>query len=137
MSSATSSSAVRSPALYTAFVAGAWLLVVLVLVQAAMAGQALFEGFDIEIHGYVGNASFTLGVVLFGLALFGRLPRLLMALAAVDLVGLFVQTGLGYVGREETWAASVHVPLGVTVFGLTVALATLALLDRRRPATTT
>lgn len=125
------SSSARSPGWSTAFLAGSALLVVLVLVQAAMAGQALFEGFDIEIHGYVGNASFTLGVVLLGLALFGRLPRTLMVLAAVDMVALFGQTGLGYVGRDETWAASVHVPLGVTIFGLTLVMATLAYLDRR------
>jgi hypothetical protein len=128
----TTSTPTRASTLSTAFLAGSVLLVVLVLVQAAMAGQALFEGFDIVIHGYVGNASFTLGVVLLALALFGRLSRPLMVLAAVNMVLLFGQTGLGYVGRDETWAASVHVPLGVTIFGLTMVQATLALLDRQR-----
>jgi hypothetical protein len=34
---------------------------------------------------------------------------------------LFFQTGLGYVGRDSTLAASWHIPLGVTAFGLAVA----------------
>jgi hypothetical protein len=128
----TTSTPTRASTLSTAFLAGSVLLVVLVLVQATMAGQALFEGFDIVIHGYVGIASFTLCVVLLALSLFGRLSRPLMVLAAVNMVLLFGQTGLGYVGRDETWAASVHVPLGVTIFGLTMVQATLALLDRQR-----
>jgi hypothetical protein len=60
-SPATGSTGQRS--LLTAYTVVSGALVVSVMVQAAMAGQALFEGFDSEIHGYVGNASFTLGIV--------------------------------------------------------------------------
>jgi hypothetical protein len=126
--------ATRPRGFVTAFLGGSVLLVVLVLVQAAMAGQSLFEQFDILIHGYVGNASFTLGVVLLGIALFGRLPKALMILAALNMVALFGQTGLGYVGREESLAASIHVPLGVTIFGLTMVQTTLAVIEYQRRA---
>lgn len=108
----------------TAYLVVAITLVITVLVQAAMAGQALFEGFDIAIHGYVGNASFSLGIVGLALALFGRLSNTLTLLAALVLLALFTQTGLGYVGRDITMAASIHVPLGVTTFGL-VAMAAM------------
>lgn len=122
----------RPSGFLTAFLGGSALLVVLVLVQAAMAGQALFEQFDIKVHGYVGNATFTVSVLVFGIALFGRLPRALTIVSALVLVGTFCQTGLGYVGREETVAASVHIPLGVTIFGLVLVQTTLAFLERQR-----
>jgi hypothetical protein len=131
MTSPTVSTTRPSPAV-TAYLGGSILLLVLVLTQAAMAGQALFEGFDIKVHGYVGNASFTLGVVLLAVALFGRLPKPLMLLAAINMVALFGQTGLGYVGRETTMAASLHVPLGVTIFGLSTVQVTLAVLEYQR-----
>jgi hypothetical protein len=128
----TAAPATRSKGALVAFLAGSIVLVILVLTQAAMAGQALFEGFDIKIHGYLGNASFTLGVVLLAIALFGRLPRSLMVLAAINVVALFGQTGLGIVGRETTMAASLHVPLGVAIFGITMVQTTLAVVDYQR-----
>jgi hypothetical protein len=130
----TAAPATRSKGALVSFLAGSIVLVILVLTQAAMAGQALFEGFDILIHGYVGNASFTLGVVLLGVALFGRLPKPLMILAALNMVALFGQTGLGYVGREQSLAASIHVPLGVTIFGITMVQTTLAIIEYQRRA---
>jgi hypothetical protein len=129
-SPATGSTGQRS--LLTAYTVVSGALVVSVMVQAAMAGQALFEGFDIEIHGYVGNASFTLGIVGLALALFGRMSKTLTLLAALVLLALFTQTGLGYVGRETTVAASLHVPLGVLTFGLVAIQATWAVVERQR-----
>lgn len=116
-----------------AFTASSAVLVLLILVQAVLAGQSLFNSVDIAIHGYVGNASFTVGLLVAVLAAVARVPRWQLVLAAVVLAVLFAQTGLGYVGRESTAAASWHVPLGVTVFGLaTVQLVAGAPMGRSR-----
>lgn len=107
-----------------ALAASSCLLVVLVLVQAALAGRHLFQGSSIAVHGYIGNASFTLGIVIAVLVgLTRNAPWWLLALATAVLAGLFGQTGLGYVGRESAAAASWHIPLGVTIFGLATVLA--------------
>ena len=98
------------------------MLAALVLLQAVVAGQALFGDWSIKVHGYLGNASFTLGVILLGLAVAGRSDRVRLALTAVLVAAMFAQTGLGYVGRETLGAAAWHVPLGVTIFGLAVFL---------------
>lgn len=104
--------------------------VVLVLVQAVIAGQALFGGWEIELHGWLGNASFAVGVVLVVLAVKSRVGRAPTFLAVGLVVAMVAQTGLGYAGRTSLAAASWHVPLGVTVFGLAVAQAALLCLPR-------
>ena len=106
-------------------------LVVLIMVQAALAGQFLFNGADIALHGHIGNGSFVLGVVIAGLLALARGSVWLTATAGVLLVALFAQTGLGYVGRESLDAASIHIPLGVACLGLAVAVMILAI-DARR-----
>jgi hypothetical protein len=106
------------------FTGAAALLVLLVSVQAVIAGQFLFQGADIAVHGYVGNASFMVGLVLAGVAILGRLPIWLRIGSIAVVLALFAQTGLGYVGRESGFAASWHIPLGVLTFGLAVALLT-------------
>ena len=92
----------------------------LVLVQAALAGQHLFEGSDvITLHGILGNVTFALTVIGVPLALVVRRGDGLAFGLAVALVALtFAQVGLGYVGRETLSAAAWHIPLGVTIFGL-------------------
>lgn len=97
-------------------------LLALVLVQAVVAGQALFGDWSISVHGYLGNASFVLGVVLVGLAVVGRSDRTRLVLSVILVAALFAQTGLGYVGRETAEAAAWHVPSGVAIFGLTAFL---------------
>ena len=102
------------------------LLAVLVLLQAVVAGQATFGDWEIELHGWMGNGSFALGVLLLGLAAGAGIGRP-SVLAAGALAGaLFVQVGLGYAGRTELSAASWHIPLGVTIFGLSIYILTLA-----------
>jgi hypothetical protein len=102
---------------------------VLVLVQAAVAGQHLFEGASISIHGILGEATFALTVVGVGLAWVRKCDGLVF-FSAVALVSLaFAQVGLGFVGRDTTAAAAWHIPLGVAIFGLTTYQ--LALLTRR------
>lgn len=97
------------------------IVVVLVLVQAAIAGQFLFGDGDIKVHGYIGNASFVFGLIAAGLSVAARMRGWVFALDVALVAALFLQTGLGYVGRESTEAASWHIPLGVTTFGLAVA----------------
>jgi|GEM_PF-1717551 len=93
-------------------------LVVLVLAQASLAGQALFNEGDIGLHGIFGNVSFALGLAAAIFAGLGRVPRWLLAASALTLACLFGQTGLGYAGRESLDAATWHIPLGVAIFGL-------------------
>jgi len=92
----------------------------LVLVQATLAGQYLFEGSDvIELHGILGNITFAL-TVLGVMATFvaARGDGLAFGVAVALMALAFAQVGLGYVGRETTAAAAWHIPVGVTIFGL-------------------
>lgn len=94
----------------------------LVLTQAALAGHSnrLFGSINIEIHGFVGNAVFTLLIVSLVIAAVTRAGTARLATLAALTVLATAQIGLGYVGRTSTEAAGWHVPLGVTIFGLTV-----------------
>ncbi len=96
-------------------------VVVLILVQAMLAGQSLFGTASITVHGFVGNATFAVAVVAAFLALLAKVPVWVLSLDALLALLLFFQTGLGYVGRDSSLAASWHIPLGVTAFGLATA----------------
>ena len=102
----------------TAHRALAYLLPVLVLVQAAIAGQHLFEGAGISVHGILGNVTFALTIAGVVLALVRRCDGLVFGVAVALLALSFAQVGLGYVGRETTAAAAWHIPNGVAIFGL-------------------
>ncbi|MGK2949673.1 MAG: hypothetical protein ACSLFP_13960 [Acidimicrobiales bacterium] len=95
-----------------------WAIPVLVLVQASLAGQHLFDGQSITLHGILGNITFALTVLGVVLAVVRRQPGLVFALAVALVALSFAQVGLGYVGRETLAAASWHIPVGVTIFGL-------------------
>jgi hypothetical protein len=91
----------------------------LVLVQAALAGQFLTANSDaLTAHRLVGEG---LGLVALVVAACGyRLRTTFPELwwLALGLVFLVVaQTGLGFAGRESSWAAAFHVPAGVLTFG--------------------
>ena len=92
-------------------------LPVLVLAQAALAGQHLFDGASITLHGILGNVSFAIAAALVVLAVSRRRPGLEFALAVGLAAMAFAQVGLGYVGRDSAAAASWHIPLGVAIFG--------------------
>lgn len=137
MTATTATTSSRS-SLGTAHLAVNAVIAVLILVQAALAGQALFMAdtgwpgsTEITVHGIVGNVTFTLGLVAAVLAFLAKAGRGLLTANAVLLLALFAQTGLGYVGRETMGAASIHVPLGVTSFGLAVAITVVAAVRRR------
>lgn len=105
----------------------AWLVPLGILVQAALAGQALFAAADLfGLHGGVGHGTLALAVITAGLAWVTRAPRPVAVLATLAVLGLVGQTGLGYVGHRTgvALASSLHIPLGVALLGLTVATAT-------------
>jgi hypothetical protein len=106
----------------------AYVLPVLVLVQAALAGQHLFEGSSISLHGILGEVTFALTVLGVVLAVVRRCDGLVFGVAVALVALTFAQVGLGFVGRDTTVAASWHIPVGVAVFGLTTYQ--LALLTR-------
>jgi len=110
---------VARPGLDTAHRIYAYAMPVLVLVQAAIAGQHLFEGASISVHGVLGNISFALTLVGVALALLRRCTAIVFFVAVALLAMAFAQVGLGYVGRETLSAAAWHIPNGVAIFGLT------------------
>lgn len=107
----------------------AYALPVLVLVQAALAGQHLFQGSSISVHGILGEVTFALTVVGVVLAVVRRCDGLVFGVAVALAALAFAQVGLGFVGRDTTAAAAWHIPVGVAIFGLTTYQ--LALLTRR------
>lgn len=113
----TQSTAAERPGIDLAYRVVVSALPLLVIVQAVLAGQHLFEGSDvIKLHGILGNVSFLLAVAAVPLALLARRNDgftfgLSVAVAAMT----FAQVGLGYVGRETPSAAAWHIPLGVTL----------------------
>ena len=103
----------------------------LVMVQALLAGRGWFvEVGLIEVHGWVGNATFLAAIALLVAAFAawrrGALGRGVVILSGLLLVLVVAQLGLGYSGRESAAAASWHVPNGVLIFGLSAALLVLA-----------
>jgi hypothetical protein len=110
----------------------AWLVSVGILVQAFLAGQGWFVSPGLmTLHGGVGHGVLLLAVVTAAAAWLAarRGPALLGTLVVLGLVG---QTGLGYAGRRAgvELASSLHVPLGVSLFGASVAVAVWATVGR-------
>jgi hypothetical protein len=107
----------------------AWTVPAGILVQAVLAGQAWFVSPSLfGLHGGVGHGVLALSVVTAGLLWLARgAGRSAALLASVVVLGLVGQTGLGYAGHRTGIAAasSIHIPLGVTLFGLSLAVAVL------------
>ena len=112
------------------------LTIAIVLIQAALIGQALYVGdaTRFTLHGDLGNAAFRGAVVLAGLLGLGvrrgELPRAALALGILVAMLMVAQIGLGYSGRGGGWPAAVHIPNGVLVTALLAALLTVTLLPR-------
>ena len=112
---------------------------VLILLQAIMAGQFLFRGSQFphlkEDHGALGNLIFVVVVAQLILAFLGMRERMwgsnIIVINVVILLLVFVQIGLGYGGRTNTFSASMHIPNGVLLFGLAVLNAVIATLPAR------
>jgi hypothetical protein len=130
----TPRSPIRSSSGFDAAIYYRWLTVVtvaLVLVQAILAGQGLFDDPEqLDVHGFVGNLTFLAVVgqaILAYLATTRRaIGRLELALNALLVLLVVAQLGLGYSGRDSADAAAWHVPNGVLIFGLASALVAMA-----------
>jgi len=101
-------------------------LAVLVLVQAALAGQFLTAGGGTKgVHRILGEF---LGVVAVALAAQGyrirRVSPVGWRLSLFVLALVVAQTGLGFAGRDIAAAAALHVPVGVLTFGAALITAT-------------
>ena len=100
----------------------------LVLLQAALIGQALYLGEMslLALHGWLGSGSFLLALLLVGAALLGvrsgELPRSVMIHGAIVVLLMVAQLGLGYVGRRGGMPAAIHIPNGVLIATLLSAL---------------
>lgn len=106
------------------------LTAVLVLIQAVLIGQGLYPSLDqamVAMHGTLGSVSLIAAIVLTVLVLLsarkGEVSSVVTGLSLVALLLLVVQLGLGYIGRRNGVAASIHIPNGVLIAGLLFALA--------------
>jgi hypothetical protein len=103
----------------------------LIVVQAFLAGQGVFQGEKdlLTGHGHLGNGIFALVAIMIVLSFLtfqkGQISRNHLILNGVIMILLFAQIGLGYSGRESTGAASWHLPNGVLLMGATTVNAVL------------
>jgi len=97
--------------------AGAATLIVLVSLQALIAGQHIFGDWGIVLHGVIGNLVFTVAVVMAAVAIFKLDSRGLVIVGVLMVILVSAQVGLGYSARESDSAAALHIPLGVATFG--------------------
>lgn len=100
--------------------------VVLVLIMAILGGRFFISPSVIEVHGYIGNFVFLL-VVGFAALLYlskpgGPLGKILLGLTVLTVLLVVSQIGLGYSGRESVRAMSLHIPVGVLIFGICAAI---------------
>lgn len=117
-----------------------WLLVAFILIQAGLSGPALFQNPSLfELHGWLGMGTVLLAAALVLLTFMARLPVWTRLVGLLLTVGSFGQIGLGYAGHRSglAVASAVHVPLGVALLGLAVALAVASHLLQRTPARST
>lgn len=111
-----------------------WLTVItagLVLITALFAGRGLWLNRSfIDYHEMLANLLFLLAVAQVVLVLAIRIPgalgKRLLVMNGLLAVLMIVQTGLGYVGRDEMEARAWHFPLGVLIFGLATLIAAMA-----------
>lgn len=107
------------------------IMTALVLVQAILAGRGWFVDYDlIDIHGVVGDITLLAGIVQVAIAFVTmrrqRTTRPLFGLSLAILILVIAQSALGHASSESATAASLHIPNGVLIFGLTVAMTVLA-----------
>ena len=122
------------PRLIRGFQIVAGLIALLILVQAMLAGQFTYKEPDLKnVHEIMGNVLFMLAIVLLALAWLTRDAwRYKMVIwAALVLLLIVAQIGLGYGGRENLDSAAIHIPVGVFLFALSSIIAMLAMMDER------
>jgi hypothetical protein len=128
---------VPSRGLISAFKGFCHLTTFLILVQAALAGLFISgeEAEMVDEHELMANVLF---VVIFIQLVLGFLVRSwsrfgLWLWVLLLLVLVIIQTGLGYVGRDETFGIAVHVPLGVFIFSFAMLISVFASIEDRLP----
>jgi hypothetical protein len=124
-----------SRGLVAAFKGFCHLATFLVFVQAALAG-AFISGEDVDavdIHEMVANLLFLVVAIQLVLAFMVRSQSRfnLWAWVTALLMLVIAQTGLGYLGRDDSLPIAIHVPLGVLIFGLATMISTLAYFEAR------
>ena len=122
------------PRLIRGFQIVAGLIALLILVQATLAGQFEHNGADLKgVHAMMGNILFMLAIVQLALAWLTRdaWRYKLVIWAALVLLLIVAQIGLGYGGRENLDSAAIHIPVGVFLFSLSSIIAMLAMMDER------
>ena len=126
-----------SRGLISAFKGLSHLATVIVLVQAVLAGMFISgEEIDaLDVHELVGNLLFLVVAAQLVLAFLVRdWSRFgLWIWVFVLLVLVSVQTGLGYLGRDDTLPVAIHVPLGVFIFGFAMLISVMASIEDRLP----
>lgn len=112
----------RPPGLVLAERLLATIVVVVVLVQAVLAGRSnrLFGRWGIGLHGTLGSVAFAAALGLLAVVAVGRRRGSSLFAAMALVLVITAQLGLGYAGRESLDAAAWHIPNGVLAFGLAV-----------------
>ena len=110
----------------------AGLFTLLVLVQAVLAGRGWFIDFNlINVHGMIGSLTFLVGVAMVALVWFGMEKgsserSTLLIMSGILVLLTVAQLGLGYSATSKNnpsaESASLHIPLGVLIFGLSCAI---------------
>jgi hypothetical protein len=115
-----------------------WVVIAGVLAQAVLAGQGWFAGQQglFGLHGGIGHGVLLVAVLVAVGSWLSSVGRLIPVVASTNVVLLVAQTGLGYTGRRGgvALASSLHVPLGVAILGVAVAVAVLLAVSTREPA---
>jgi hypothetical protein len=116
------------PAAPRPLVYAAWVIPIVVFLQAALAGQAWFVDQGLfGLHGGLGHGVLLVSAVVATFAWLVRSSRVVAVLATLTALGLVGQTGLGYAGRrgELAAASAMHIPLGVALLGASLVVAVL------------
>ncbi len=114
-------------------------IVVLLLVQAGLAGQFLYRDSGlVSVHRVVAEFLPMLSLTLLVLSWLQikdgvMLARGEFAVSLAVFVLVVAQTGLGFIGRSQPGIAAIHIPLGVLIFGFATQNA-VAIWARRRNA---
>jgi hypothetical protein len=112
-----------------------WLTVAAIMVQAVLAGSGLFGSPGLfELHGWIGSGVLVLAAVASLLAFVARQGAVVTFGSVILAAASISQIGMGYAGRRggNVDLSAIHVPVGVAMLGLAVAIAVLATVEARK-----
>lgn len=112
-----------------------WMVVAAILTQAMLAGSGLFGSPELfELHGWIGSGVLLFSAVAVLLAFVAREGAVVTFGAVILAAAAVSQIGMGYAGRHSgiTLLSAWHVPLGVAMLGLAVAIAVVTTLHLRQ-----